>query len=380
MQEKIELISKKLADEPIELPGSPFWNVLKRFGRDEAISMVVNVAATAIIALLTLNPLTLSLAGPVIEKIGFFPAHFKEAWSVYRTTPKRQRREVSYYFKRAIKNGSVSLLEDILIHDPFYVAIMYFGLKIYSNVPASVLSAISFVVAVLIVSVLEVGFTELRYVLFKIRMKRAGFGVESYYEARFFIDSTAKPENVIRDLSSEFKLENTADIHYQDRYFDNKLPSFSGRVPRIRLRHRVNSDGQGRTQTAQIVYTRASEKSRVRLDQNRYFPIKKEKLYFMLNDQKMPASAKGIENDKAKKIFSRAEDIGKQWDVEFDRLLAYSSELMVSMDTINCKKPFYILEVKAYKNVRLLIETMRYVMQEFPVIQTTQGKYDLTRR
>src|SRR3989338_10901706 len=111
-------LEKRLAQEPIHVPGNPYVEVFQRFGRDEAIAGILNIAGTAGISLLTQSPVILSLAGPLIEKLGFFPAHFKEAWDVYRTTPEENREPLANYIKRALNGGSTSLLEDVLIHDP----------------------------------------------------------------------------------------------------------------------------------------------------------------------------------------------------------------------------------------------------------------------
>jgi len=51
MPRDIELISKELSEEHICVPGSPFWNVLKRFGLDELVAMVINVSATFIVSI-----------------------------------------------------------------------------------------------------------------------------------------------------------------------------------------------------------------------------------------------------------------------------------------------------------------------------------------
>jgi len=64
-------------DAPIMLPGSPFWSVFRRFGRDELIAMIINVIGTAIVNFFIAIPLILSIAGPILEKIGFFPAHLR---------------------------------------------------------------------------------------------------------------------------------------------------------------------------------------------------------------------------------------------------------------------------------------------------------------
>lgn len=106
---------------PIRMPGNPFWNVFKRFGRDEAISMVINVAGTAIVNMASTSTTVLSLTGPIVEKIGFFPAHIYESIKIYKTTPTNKRKSYGHYLKKAFKGGFTSLAEDILVHDPVYI-------------------------------------------------------------------------------------------------------------------------------------------------------------------------------------------------------------------------------------------------------------------
>src|SRR5437868_2011220 len=105
-------------EKPILLPGNPIWNVFKRFGRDEFIALTINTIGTVIMSFFTQSILLLSVTGPVIEKIGFFPAYLWEAITTYRTTPKKQRKNLTHYLKQAVKRGSVSLAEDICVHDP----------------------------------------------------------------------------------------------------------------------------------------------------------------------------------------------------------------------------------------------------------------------
>jgi len=206
MPESIDLLPKKLADAPIIVPGSPFWNVFKRFGRDESIAMIINVIGTAIVSFFFNAAWIISLAGPIVEKIGFFPAHFKEALDVYKTTPKEKRKGINHYFKRAMKGGSVSLLEDILVHDPIYILLMFLGLSLYTGTPAWLLSAASFIIAVFAVSGLEVGVTELRYKRYKNKLKKLGFEYEKYYESRFFISKEKDPKEVMQSLMKKFEL------------------------------------------------------------------------------------------------------------------------------------------------------------------------------
>ena len=389
-------LEKELAKMPIKIPGSPFWEVFKRFGRDEAISLVINVLGTAgaefivnkdILNILA-GPLSrrtrdviLSTTGPVVEKVGFFPAHFKDAYETYRTTPIEQRDGLTTYFKRAVKGGAKSLAEDVLIHDPLYVGLMYAGLQIYPDTPAWMLSLTSFVAAVLAVSGLEVLTTELLYKNYKKNLKKAGFGIESYLESRFYISAEKNPEDVLEAIDKEFELGTIKKGMYHDRYFETQLPIYSGRTPKLRLRKREREDSKGWMQTAQIVYTRARELTEKEASQHRYFPIKKDKIYFVINEE-MPETIDGIKDKKARRILKRAQHGDDFWDLEFERTVAFNPKsMLVSTDKVrNRQKSFYVVEIKTYDDLKMLKEAMRYVMLEFPVIQTTHGKLDMAMR
>ncbi|MBR9677368.1 hypothetical protein GOV04_04460 [Candidatus Woesearchaeota archaeon] len=393
------LLQKKLSREPIIVPGNPFWTVFKRFGRDETIALIINTIGTALVAIFLSNiwfkvfagpisrrtrDIVLSTTGPVVEKAGFFPAHFKEALSVYRNTPKQKRDPLTTYFRRAMRGGAKSLTQDILVHDPIYIILMFFGLRIYPVTPAWILALTSFVIAVLVVAGLEVTITEMAFKKYKRALKKSGFGIENYYESRFFISSTQKLDQVLSRMAKKFSLENTKTIKYYDRYFDNNLPVYNSRTPKIRLRKRLKDNGKGWLQSAQLIYTRAAEMSKKELEQHRYFPIKKEKTYFPLN-QKMPKGFADIKNVKAKRIFIRSQK-GKSFDdVYFERVVVYDAQtLWVSADKVfhqkndgKKKRPFFVLELKVHNDIKLLKEAMRFVMREFPVVQTTHSKHDL---
>src|SRR3989338_1481084 len=295
-----ELERAVLSQQPIRIPQNPFYEVLTRFGRDEALAMLVNVVGTAGLAWameqgmgasLSKNDrdVVLAATGPVIEKVGFFPAHLKEAWEVYKTTPQDEREAFSYYVKKGLKEGSKSLLEDVLIHDPMYGLLMYKGLQMYPQTPAWMMATLSFVAAVFAVAGLEVGYNELQYVREKHKWKKAGFGEESYYEARFLMSSEQKKENFLFQMERDFSLSETMVGKYHDVYIPHTLPTYSGRNARLRLRQRV-LEAEGRdVKTAQIVYTRAAEMATKTQEQFRYFLSRKDKLYLKLEGE-MPST------------------------------------------------------------------------------------------
>ena len=389
MPRDIEFIPKELAEQPISIPRNPFWDVCRRFGRDEIIAMLVNVIGTAIISIFVSVPIILSIAGPVIEKIGFFPANFWEARKIYRTTPKKQRKSMFHYFKGAMKRSLTSLTEDILVHDPLYILFMFTGLLLFPSIPAWLLAAVSFTIAVVLVTVLEVGARELQYLKFKLRLGKAGFEPEHYFETRFLISAKETPAELMKKLMKTFNLKQGRILQYEDTYFENNLPEYSGRIPKVRLRKRTfDSKGRwikglrqvyevkkGAVKTLQIIYTRASEQQKGKREQYRYFPIRKEKFYSFIN-QKMPTDISQVENKKAKKIlkFSENKPLKK---VHFERAFIRNKELLISVDKMIKGSRFYILEIKVRKDIKLLIEAMRYVMREFPVVQTTKGKSEI---
>ncbi|MDO8555914.1 MAG: hypothetical protein Q7R96_01945 [Nanoarchaeota archaeon] len=376
MPDNIKFLSKHLAERPIKIPGSPFWTVFKRFGIDELIAMIINILGTVIMSLFFTHPLLLSITGPIVEKIGFFVAHLKEAISIYKTTAHNKRKHLSFYLKDAFKHGMKSLIEDILIHDPLYIIFMFFGLLIYPATPVWLLSATSFIVAVFAVSGLEVLYTELQYKRFKRHMIKKGFHLESYYESRFFISAKENPKKVIDKVVQTFNLSTTKNLTYNDKYFGTTLARYSGRIPKIRLRQRTNSRTKGWIQTAQIIYTRPNETANTQYEQYRYFPIRKEKLYYVL-EKNMPKNLQEISQETIRKSLLTAYDQSKPKRVNFVRTFAHDKELLISVDKINKTRDFYVLELKVYTDIKLLIEAMRYVMREFPVVQTTDGKADM---
>ncbi|MBT3397433.1 hypothetical protein HOA55_00320 [archaeon] len=367
-------LRKILSEEPIKTPGSPFWNVFKRFGRDEVIAMIINVVGTTIAGFYLTSAFLLSIIGPIIEKLGFFPANFLESFKIYKTTPKEKRKSKSHYFKGGLKRGMTSLGEDILIHDLLYIILLFTGLKVYPAIPIWLLSASSFIIAVFLVSLIEVTITEIRYIGFKKRMAYVGFKPENYIETRFLISSEKKPNEILDKLADHFDLDIREFLKYEDLYFDSNFPQFSGRKAKVRLRKRTNTEGKGWLKTAQVIYTRARE-SQQKKDQFRFFPIKKEKFYFFL-DQRMPKKISKIENSKIRRFLKSCETVPKK-KILFERSIARSEALLASVDKPLKGRDFFILELKTRNDTKLLVEAMRFAMQEFPVLQTTKGKSDI---
>ena len=178
-------------------------------------------------------------------------------------------------------------------------------------------------------------------------------------------------------LAHQFHLSQRQIGWYHDRYFDHTLPTFSKRTAKVRLRQRRIEEEEQKMQTAQIIYTRASELTQKDPDQFRFFPLRKEKLYLPL-PQQMPGSIEEIEKEQGRN-FLQSRTGAALYDLHFLRHIAKESELLVAVDAVTegLSRPFHIVEVKVRNDTRLLREAMRYVMLTFPVLQTTYSKADL---
>jgi hypothetical protein len=372
--------------EPIRLPGSPFWNVFKRFGRDEMVALIVSVIGTLVLSFFTSSALMLALAGPVIEKVGFFPAHLWDGYKLYRAAPQSERKPLSSYLRTAMKGGSVSLVEDLLVHDPLYIA-LFLWLSTYAGMPLWVIASFSFIVAVAAVAALEVAWTEARYARLKRRLKLAGFEVDSYREARFFIRTGQHAEGIIKKLQEGLSMRVVETLRYSDRYFTSGLPAFSGRSPVLRLRQRtagVSSDRYnhlehiaktGFMQSLQLVYILPQEEETDRLEQFRFFSVRKDKFYFPL-DMDMPAHPSDIPGDGIPRII-RA---GKEYKhLQFERtiMLDDTGLLYAGVDRKRDDEEGCVVELKIRQDLPLLLSAMRFVMREFPVTHTTRQKTEL---
>lgn len=388
-------------EKPIQLPSSPFWEIFKTFGRDELLAGIVSILATLIVshflAYVSLSAaytaLCLALAGPVFEKLGFFLGHFKDAYEVYSTTPVSDRRDLGFYLKRVFKGGATSLFWDILVHDPLYVGLMLFGMYVHPESPAWLLVPIAFGIAVLVVAFIRVGIAEIGYRLLARSMRRKGFNLESYYEARFFVSADEDPARIIDQLKTHFLPAETAvrKMHYDDSYyFEVDLPEYNARSPQLRIRTRFECTNESCLdkkenswmRTAQLIYKRAVEHHGEGDEQFRFFPTRKDKFYKFINKHEfddtpfpgMPSNSDGL-----------GSFLEKDWtrkDVHFIRRVAkHSEKIYISVDSVekdNVK--FHVVEIKAYLDrISLLKEAMRFIMTRFNVLQTTQSKIDLLR-
>jgi len=383
----------------IHLPVNPLWKVCKTFGTDELISLVANFLATiwftyylatesGMSFLLSVGlsvPAGLALAGPVLEKVGFFPMHFWEAWTDYRTTPLEDRKSRGSYLSGALKGGSVSMIEDILIHDPFYFGLMYFGLRTFAGTPPWILCLLSFGGAVLVVGFLEVGTKEVLHRNAKRKLKMCGFQLEKYYEARFCYSDETIAEKVFRSLAQKYVFsppyvgtetsKNEAKlINYHDRYFAERS-WWNSRTMLLRSRDRDDTE-KGKMRSWQVVYTLINETWKQGADQYRYFVSLKEKMYYLAPEGLLhhpdQIADKKVRETVAAKVLNES-----PVDVRFERLVAQRFEsLLVSFDRVH-EHSLYIIEIKARPDRKqTLKEAMRYAMLQGG-LQTTHGKYRL---
>jgi len=387
----LELLDKKVAEEPIKLPEHPYWIALKNIGGDELLAGGIDALSTTLINYLVSEgwrKAILPLAGPVLEKAAFFPMHLKEAWDVYRTMPQAKRQPFSTYAKKAFADGSSNLIKDICIHDPIYVGLMVLGLNYTPDIHPGFLSAMSYGLGILGVAAVDVSKDETLHWYRKKQLKKVGFKSEEYYESRFFLSADKNQEDVLTAMMQEFNLTGAQRINYSDRYFGHKIPQYSGRTAKLRLRHRqrkrteedncIWGEDPEWVNSVQIVFTRAREQKN-EVDQCRYFPLRKEKLYYLLPET-MPQSIEDIVDGNLRRVLSKLVD-KKQivQDISFERLVARNEELAVCTDRVEHSRPFYLVELKAYQDQKLLQQAMRYLMVECPVVavQTTHGKKEL---
>ncbi len=87
----------------------------------------------------------------------------------------------------------------------------------------------------------------------------------------------------------------------------------------------------------------------------------------------MPKNFDEVKNKDAKNSIKSKSVLKK---INFQRISANNKDLLVSVDNIKEDKSYYILEMKVYEDVKLLMKAMRFVMREFPVVQTTHSKSD----
>lgn len=388
MLEEIALLDKTCAESPILLPQHPYVVALKDFGLDELIAGGVDALSTTMFSFFLdeqYKKAVLPFVGPVLEKVGFFPAHFWQARKLYRTLPEEKREKFSFYYRKALKDGAGNLTKDVLVHDPIYISMMLGGLEWFPFIPPGVLSGLSYVTGIALVAGIDVARQELGFNRTKKELKKAGFENEKYLESRFYVRADKDPNEIVDLFVKKFGLSSPQTLKYSDTYYPSDLPSFSGRTGKLRIRSRqrrpeetkqlgYNEDSQS-VNSIQIVYTRAREEKKG-VDQCRYFPVSKDKFYFVLPND-IPTSIETVQDEQIRRLLSGYVSNKKQTkSIEFERTIANNGELAVCTDKIQVDRPFYVVELKVYKDTTLLQQAMRYMMVECPLaaVQTTHSK------
>ena len=397
----------------IRPPRNPFWEVFRTFGRDELTGGVIALVATALIeagfhfynngglwgvelaAFTALQMWVLALAGPVLEKVGFFFWHVKEARDTYHNTPVIYRKPLRFYIRNALQGGGKTLMWDILLHDPMYIGLMLLGMHIHPATPAWLLVPVAFGLAVVAVAFLEVGIGELRYLMFRDRVSRypRSFKLERYYDARFYLDPKADPEEVIETLRNRFLPNHPVVIrNYEDHYYhETTPPDFNGREAVIRVRDRdaepektwANDMPEPRRMVSvQYIFSRVIEGAQ-ELNQFRCFPRQKDKIYCVMPMRKAAVGdAKLAARNEIEKECTVGVKPARTVLIEFERRMVYDPNIMLlAVDKLYAEgKPngHTVIEVKVYpEKLELLIEAMHFIMHQFPALQTTDPKLAL---
>ncbi len=378
-------LEDKLLKQSIDVPLPPWLEELKEFGTAEGAALITNVGGTAFLEYLlphfgvTSDALrtTLTFAGPIIEKVGFLAKPGIRAWRNYQTTEESERKEISAYVKTAFAGAGSDLLKDVCVHDPLYCAMMYEGQK-HTSLSATALSLASFVIAVGIVATGTVAYNEIKHSLTRKKLIKNGFQKEEYFESRFYMPAKNNPSEVYQTLTEHFKLPIKSTDEYHDLYFENTLPQLSGRTAKLRLREHAFQHSHT-DHSAQIVFTRA-KKTHTQNGLAPCFPVRKEKFYRKLDTETFPEKITELPEDKSKKILCSytAKENEPPKKVAFTRHIARDPHgLLLTVDEVVGKNPFYVIELKVHEDTTLLARAMRHLMSNYNPIQTTYSKLEL---
>ncbi len=375
-------------DLPIELPWNAYVNASVNFGKEQIIAGCTNIIGTLLSsefvknsALTELQKNTLvAISGPLFEKVWFYIGSFKHAWDIYRSTDPSIRNLVI----RTAREGTRNTIKDFWVHDPVYLLLMWGWQLLHPNVPAWMLSFISFVLATIAVGVVDVGIDEAKYSFLQKNVVKQWFWVEKYYESRVALFKKQHMQDILEDLMKEFWLETSQTRKYTDTYYvvnKEKLKSYNGRKPSFRLRSRERTDQEAPARkSAQILYTKSNEITPKEAMHNRYYATKKEKLYFLQNHVDKLHTLSDIDNSKVRAYFQKILMPTSPQTISFERSLSYDLKwLLISVDEMEEKHAANPLqqtvELKVYKDEALLREAIRYVLTQYPVQQTTMRKH-----
>lgn len=394
LEQVLEVIDKdELANSPIKFPDHPYIAELKNFGRDEFAAAFVDLFATTganFIVPPAAKQFILPFVGPVLEKGIFLITNLWDARNVYLSTPKKTRQPYGYYLKKGFQKGSENLFFDLSVHDPLYISSMGLGIHYAPQVHPTVISLCAYSGAIILACALKVGLNGIKFANKKRELRNAGFETEKYFESRFYIKNEMNPEELMQMYMTQFNVGNPFTAAYHDKYIQTKLPVYNGRSAKIRIRKRQRmpeekddlawGNDKDWVSSLQVVFTK-KRKDNSSLGQFRYYPVEKEKAYFMFRDG-CPDSIDNMPSSDAKTIASKIQAPRRIYShISFERTNAHNDELAICADKVESKRPFYVVELKVRKDTKLLKEAMRYLMQECPVVavQTNRSKYDLIK-
>ncbi|MBI5392548.1 hypothetical protein HZA96_01640 [Candidatus Woesearchaeota archaeon] len=387
-------LEERLYNQPIAVPENPLVHVGRNFVTDQLSAMGASIAVTTVTDILlailgvpdVVRKSITSVVGPLAEKPFFFLGPYRRNKELYRTLPPEIREEWNVYKKRAISEGIQTCGKDIL-HDIGYTSLMapleFLAPSFFGS--ATLYAAISYILPVFGISLGEYGVREFGYWNFKRKIKKIGFEPENYVESRFYIDKKVSPQEALDRIAVQLGLDQRDIGTYQDLYFSQNIPDFSGRTSKMRLRKRKYKGEKQEVRSMQVVFTRAVQSREENgLSQFNYFPQIKNKLYHLLpNDGNMPNSIDEIEDERVREFCSqllKKDDSGDcdTTSVKFDRMYARNKDVAVTVDNVLSDRNFYVLEIKAWK-IEDIIAPMRRIMYELPVITTMYGKQELVR-
>lgn len=351
----------------IYVPMNPLIKEAKDLWWAEAVAFGYNVLGTLFVNSLTQNTLALSLAWPVIEKIWFFLWEYAKAVIEHKKTWKA----IKQWFKENISNGLKNLLVDIWVHDTIYTSLMAYWLS-NNMFDAWLLSIFSFLIALPPAILMKYSGNELSYHIQKNLTKLNGFDREKYYESRFIFNNPHQSESIFEETANTFWLSNHNLSTYHDTYFDHRILAFSDRKWTLKFREIQDHATDTSVSNLEIAHTLAKKDYLHKNGVYNFFYSSKEKWKKDLTWIELES----ILNKYPYRFFIK--QAGKE--VVFDRRIFHDHEVRITLDTIASPTNDAIksvIEVKAYKDTKYLMEVMEYIMKKWNIRLTTQGKNDL---
>lgn len=372
---QLQELEKKKVKNRLSIPDHIVKKVLKNFGVDEAIAWVFNIWWTAILSAWaretlshTQKNLLYTIGWPVIEKFWLFVRHIRLARKKRNSTPLHERKPIIFYAREIMAWGSESLLKDVLFHDPIYWVFMYLWLQANDSTNPTIISFVSFFLAIFAVAGIERWYDEAKYVFIQSQLKKQWFSLESYHESRLFNTKNIHADAILNCLQDPFGLHEFTQRAYEDTYFMPKEKMTWGRytAARIRKRQCLNdlSDPQVSTQ---YIFTKPSLMTLKELDEINYFSISKDKWYH--TGEVVNRLDKWVKPNQS-----------REWIAFIRTLWRNSNGLLVAIDTDD-KEENNTVELKVHQgNEELLIWAIALLKETFPGFkQSTESKQEARR-